>query len=73
MDALGHFLQQGSCEFLVRGEFLQVDWDEDLLCLCIDVADIHTTLVGEENPVTLQNISTFYTAGFWGSLRLGRS
>jgi hypothetical protein len=31
----------------------EVDGDEELLGLCVDIADINTTLVGEQDPVAL--------------------
>ncbi len=53
MDALGHLLQQGGGDLLVGGVLCEVDGDEELLGLGVDIADINTTLVGEQNPVAL--------------------
>lgn len=53
MYTLGHLLQESGGNLLVGGVFLEVDGDEELLSLLIDITDIDTTLVGEEDPVTL--------------------
>lgn len=53
MDALGHLAQQSGGDLRVGGELLQVDGNEELLSLGIDITDIDTTLVVEQNPVTL--------------------
>ena len=53
MDTLGDLAQQGAGDGLVGGEVLEVDGDEKLLSLLVDIANIDTTLVGKENPVTL--------------------
>jgi hypothetical protein len=50
---LGNLLQECGGDLLVRGVLLQVDGNEELLSLLVDVTDINTTLVGEEDPVTL--------------------
>jgi hypothetical protein len=50
---LGNLLQESSGDLLVSGVLLQVNGNEELLSLLIDVTDIDTTLVGEEDPVTL--------------------
>lgn len=53
MDTLWHLLQESGGEFVVGWELRQVDRDEDLLSLLVDITDIDTTLVGEEDPVAL--------------------
>jgi hypothetical protein len=50
---LGNLLQESGGDLLVRGVLLQVDGNEKLLSLLVDITDIDTTLVGEEDPVTL--------------------
>ena len=47
MDALRDFLQQSSRELLVGGEFLEVDWDQDLLGFRVNITDVNTTFVCE--------------------------
>jgi imidazole glycerol phosphate synthase subunit HisF len=54
VDALGHLAQQSGGDLLVGGELLQVDGNEELLSLGVDITDINTTLVVEEDPVTLE-------------------
>lgn len=53
VDTLGHLAEQGLGDLLVGGVVLQVDGDEQLLSLSVDITNIDTTLVGEEDPVTL--------------------
>jgi hypothetical protein len=53
VDALGDLAQQGRGDLLVGGVLGKIDGDEELLSLLIDIADIDTTLVGEEDPVAL--------------------
>ena len=53
VNALRHLLQECSSDFLVRRVLVEVDGDEKLFGLCIDIANINTTFVGEEDPVTL--------------------
>ena len=57
MYTLGNLLQERGSDLLVRGVFLEVDRDEELLSLLIDIANIDTTLVGEEDPITLKRKS----------------
>jgi hypothetical protein len=58
VDTLGHLAQQVGRDLLVRGVFLEVDGDEELLSLLINIANIDTALVGEEDPITLSgNVS----------------
>jgi hypothetical protein len=53
VDALGDLAQQGGGDGLVGRVVAEVDGDKKLLSLLIDITDINTTLVGEEDPVTL--------------------
>lgn len=53
MDTFGDLLEECRSQLLIRREVLQVDWDEDLLRLCVDITNIDTTLVCEEDPVAL--------------------
>jgi hypothetical protein len=50
----GDLLQERRRNLLVGGEQLEVDGDEELLSLLVDIANIDTALVGEEDPVTLK-------------------
>ena len=53
VNTLGNLLQERGSDLLVRGVLLQVDGNEKLLSLLVDITNIDTTLVGEEDPVTL--------------------
>jgi hypothetical protein len=53
VDALGDLLEQGGGNLVVGGILLEVDGDEELLSLLVDITNIDTTLVGEEDPVAL--------------------
>jgi hypothetical protein len=50
----GDLLQERRRNLLVGGVLLEVDGDEELLSLLVDIANIDTALVGEEDPVTLK-------------------
>jgi hypothetical protein len=54
VDTLGDLAQQGAGDGLVGRVVLEVDGDKKLLSLLINITDIDTTLVGEEDPVTLE-------------------
>jgi hypothetical protein len=54
VNTLGDLAQQGCGDLLVGGVLLEVDGDQELLGLSIDITDINTTFVGEEDPVTLE-------------------
>ena len=56
MDTSGDLLEEGGSNLLVGGVLLEVDWNEKLLSLGVDITDVDTTLVSEEDPVTLNNI-----------------
>ena len=53
MDAVRNLLQQCSGYFGIRWILGQVNGNQKLLSFSIDITDIYTTLIGEENPVTL--------------------
>jgi hypothetical protein len=53
VNTFGDLFEECGGEFFVGGEFLQVDGDEDLHSFGINVADIDTALVCEENPIAL--------------------
>jgi len=53
VNTLGNVPEECGGNLLVGGVLLQVDGDEELLSLGIDITDINTTLVCEENPVAL--------------------
>jgi hypothetical protein len=55
VHALGHVLEKSFCKVLVRRKFLEVDWDQDLFGFFVDITNINTTLVGEENPIALRS------------------
>jgi hypothetical protein len=54
VDSLGNVLQESGSNLLVGGVLCEIDGNEELLGLRIDIADINTTLVGEEDPVALK-------------------
>ena len=56
VNALGDFAEKCGSDFLVGGVVLEVDGDQKLLCFSINVTNIDTTLVGEEDPVTLRKV-----------------
>lgn len=53
MHTLGNVLEKCCSNFVVGRIFAQVDRNEKLLGLGVDITDINTTLVREQNPVTL--------------------
>lgn len=54
MHTLGYLAQERAGNSLVGGELGKVDGNEELLSLLIDITDIDTTLVGEEDPIALK-------------------
>jgi len=56
VNTLWHVVQESGCNLFVGWVLRKVDGDEELLRLCVDITNIDTTLVGEENPVTLKRI-----------------
>ena len=56
----GHLAEKALGDLLVAGVLLEVDGDQELLSLCVNITDLDTTLVVEENPVALN----FELAGF---------
>lgn len=57
VDTLGDLAQQSRGNLLVGGVLREVNGDEKLLSLLVDITNIDTTLVGEEDPVALRNDS----------------
>ena len=53
VDASGHLAEEALGDLLVAGVLLEVDGDQELLSLCVNITDLDTTLVVEENPVAL--------------------
>lgn len=53
MNTLGDVLEESGSNLLVGRILLQVNRNEKLLSLGIDIADVDTTLVCEENPIAL--------------------
>ena len=54
VHTLGDLLQESGSNLLVRRELLEVDGNEKLLSLLVDITNVNTTLVGEEDPITLK-------------------
>jgi hypothetical protein len=54
VNTLRNLLQESGGDLLVRGELLEVDRNEKLLSLLVNITNIDTTLVGEEDPITLK-------------------
>ena len=44
------------CDLFVAGVFAEVNRNEELLRLGINITDVDTTLVGEQDPVSLEDI-----------------
>jgi hypothetical protein len=53
VETLGNLAQEARGNLLVGGELLQVDGNQELLSLGVNITDINTTLVVEEDPITL--------------------
>lgn len=53
MDTLGNLLEESGSNLLVGGVLSEVDGNQELLSLGVNITDINTTLVGEEDPVAL--------------------
>jgi hypothetical protein len=62
VNTCGHLLEEGGSNLLVGRVLGQVNGDQELLGLGVDIADVDTTLVGEENPVAL--VVMFVSIGF---------
>lgn len=54
MHTLGYLAQERLGNGLVGGIFAEVDGNEELLSLLINITNIDTTLVGEEDPIALK-------------------
>jgi hypothetical protein len=53
VNTRGDLLQESGSNLLVGGVLLEVDGNKKLLSLLVDITDIDTTLVGEEDPIAL--------------------
>jgi len=53
VNALGDLLEESGSNLLVGRVLGQVDGNQELLSLGVDIANVNTTLVGEEDPVAL--------------------
>lgn len=49
----GHLAEEALGDLLVAGVLLEVDGNQELLSLCVNITNLNTTLVVEENPVAL--------------------
>ena len=54
MHTLGDLAQKRGSNLLVGWVLLEVDGNEKLLSLLVDITDIDTALVCEEDPITLK-------------------
>lgn len=54
MNTLWNLLQESRSDFIVRRVFGEVNGDENFLGFCIDITNIDTSFVCEENPITLE-------------------
>lgn len=54
MYALGDFAEETLSDLLVRGVLGEIDRDEELLGFGIDVTDVYTTFMVEQDPVALR-------------------
>lgn len=57
VDTLGDVFQESRGNLLVGGVILQVNGDKELLSFGVDITDVDTTLVGEENPIALNSLA----------------
>ena len=54
MHTPGDLAEERGGNLLVGGVFREIDGNEELLGLLVDITNIDTTFVGEENPVALR-------------------
>jgi hypothetical protein len=54
VDAFGNLFEESRGKLFVGWVFSQVNRDEDLFSFRINIANINTSLVSKENPVTLK-------------------
>jgi hypothetical protein len=54
VHALGHLAQKCRGNGFVGGVLVEVDGNEKLFSLLVNIANVDTTLVSEEDPVTLK-------------------
>ena len=57
VNTSGNLTEKALGDLLVAGVLLEVHGDEELLSLSVDIADLDTTLVVEEDPVALEGKS----------------
>lgn len=72
VDTLGDLAQQTGSDLLVGGVLLEVNGNEQLLGLGVDITDINTTLVVEEDPVTLKSKPLAPSLINWGEKFRGK-
>jgi hypothetical protein len=53
VNALGDVLEERGGDLLVGRVLSKIDGNQKLLSLLVDITNINTTLVGEEDPVAL--------------------
>jgi hypothetical protein len=68
MDTSGDLAEEALGDLLVAGVLLEVHGDEELLSLSVDIADLDTTLVVEEDPVALEGKSVRFSKKYLESL-----
>lgn len=56
VDAGGDLAEEALGDLLVAGVLLEIHGDQELLSLSVNITNLNTTLVVEENPVTLRNL-----------------
>jgi hypothetical protein len=54
VNTRGDLLQESGSNLLVGRVLLEIDGDEKLLSLLVDIANIDTTFVSEEDPIALE-------------------
>lgn len=59
MHTLGHLREEAAGNLLVAWVLCKVDRDKKLLGLLVNITNVNTTLVVEEDPVTLSNLVRF--------------
>lgn len=68
MNTLGNLLQESGGDLLVGRILLEVDRNEKLLSLLVNITNIDTTLVGEEDPITLKRKRQSYGRDMIGEI-----
>lgn len=57
VDTFGDFLEQRRGDLVVGGEFLEVDGYKNLFSFGVNITNVDTAFVCEENPVALRVMS----------------